>query len=277
MALTQLTEREKLVLSFAAYTDCNDWHYIYHMSLERPRKEISKKTSAASRWKHSPKVITYFKDQQAAAAARIVEAKREAIRAFVDSLPENLQRAIKEQRDIDPEEFALPPRLQKIRPGMTRDEFESAERINPRTASKNEMEFARANGIDPSGTAATYAPDVGPAAGRNHNHENGKDERERERARESITPDGTRIGVPPHLIDFRDREELLNYYNRKANEVTDEKLRFDIAKFVAEQEKMKADAAGKGKITLAWLPLRCYECPLYVAQREKINEMNNGG
>ena len=233
MALTQLTEREKLVLSFAAYTDCNDWHYIYHMSLERPRKEISKKTSAASRWKHSPKVVTYFKDQQAAAAARIVEAKREAIRAFVDSLPENLQRAIKEQRDVDPEEFALPPRLQKIRPGMTRDEFESADRINPRTASKNEMEFARANGIDPSGTAATYVPDVGPAAGKN-------------------------------------RE--LNYYNRKANEVTDEKLRFDIAKFVAEQEKMKADAAGKGKITLAWLPLRCYECPLYVAQREKIKE-----
>ena len=274
MALTQLTEREKLVLSFAAYTDCNDWHYIYHMSLERPRKEISKKTSAASRWKHSPKVVTYFKDQQAAAAARIVEAKREAIRAFVDSLPENLQRAIKEQRDIDPEEFALPPRLQKIRPGMSRDEFESAERINPRTASKNEMEFARANGIDPSGTAATYVPDVGPATDRYR--ENGKGERERERERESITPDGTRIGVPPHLIDFRDREELLNYYNRKANEVTDEKLRFDIAKFVAEQEKMKADAAGKGKITLAWLPLRCYECPLYLAQRDKINETNAG-
>lgn len=273
MALTQLTEREKLVLSFAAYTDCNDWHYIYHMSLERPRKEISKKTSAASRWKHSPKVVTYFKDQQAAAAARIVEAKREAIRAFVDSLPENLQRAIKEQRDIDPEEFALPPRLQKIRPGMTRDEFESADRINPRTASKNEMDFARANGIDPSGTAATYVPDVGPAG---RNRETGKDQRERERERESITPDGTRIGVPPHLIDFRDREELLNYYNRKANEVTDEKLRFDIAKFVAEQEKMKADAAGKGKITLAWLPLRCYECPLYVAQRDKINEINGG-
>lgn len=244
------------------------------MSLERPRKEISKKTSAASRWKHSPKVVTYFKDQQAAAAARIVEAKREAIRAFVDSLPENLQRAIKEQRDIDPEEFALPPRLQKIRPGMTRDEFESADRINPRTASKNEMEFARANGIDPSGTAATYVPDVGPAVDRFR--ENGKGERERERERESITPDGTRMGVPPHLIDFRDREELLNYYNRKANEVTDEKLRFDIAKFVAEQEKMKADAAGKGKITLAWLPLRCYECPLYVAQRDKINEANEG-
>ena len=274
MALTQLTEREKLVLSFAAYTDCNDWHYIYHMSLERPRKEISKKTSAASRWKHSPKVVTYFKDQQAAAAARIVEAKREAIRAFVDSLPENLQRAIKEQRDIDPEEFALPPRLQKIRPGMTRDEFESAERINPRTASKNEMEFARANGIDPSGTAATYVPDVGPA---DRNRENGKDQRERERERESITPDGTRIGVPPHMIDFRNREELLNYYNRKANEVTDEKLRFDIAKFVAEQEKMKADAAGKGKITLAWLPLRCYECPLYVAQRDRVDAANEGG
>ena len=156
---------------------------------------------------------------------------------------------------------------------MTRDEFESADRINPRTASKNEMEFARANGIDPSGTAATYVPDVGPAG---RNRETGKDQRERERERENITPDGTRIGVPPHLIDFRDREELLNYYNRKANEVTDEKLRFDIAKFVAEQEKMKADAAGKGKITLAWMPLRCYECPLYVAQRDKINEINGG-
>lgn len=271
MPLTQLTEREKLALSFAAYTGCDDWAYLYHMSIERPRKTISKTSSAISRWKHSPKVVTYLRDQQAAAAARIVEAKKEAIYDFIESLPEKLRQAIKDDENIIPEEAAYPPTMQKIRPAMTREEFESPDRINPRNASVNEMEYARANGIDPSGTAAVYVPDV-PGAGARTTGNDKKTKRG-----ERISSDTTKTGVLPNMIDFRNREELLNYYNQKANAVTDEKLRFDIVKLIADQEQMKANVSDKGKITRAWLPLRCYECPLYVSQKSKIKEVENNG
>ena len=272
MPLTQLTEREKLALSFAAYTGCDDWAYLYHMSIERPRKTISKTSSAISRWKHSPKVVTYLRDQQAAAAARIVQAKKEAINDFIESLPEKLRQAIKDDENIHPEEAAYPPTMQKIRPAMSREEFESSDRINPRNASVNEMEYARANGIDPSGTAATYVPDV-PGAGK----KNDGDTKNNGKRGEGIAPNNAKIGVLPNMIDFRNREELLNYYNQKANAVTDEKLRFDIVKLIADQEQMKANISDKGKITRAWLPLRCYECPLYTLQKSKIKELQNDG
>lgn len=272
MPLTQLTEREKLALSFAAYTGCDDWAYLYHMSIERPRKTISKTSSAISRWKHSPKVVTYLRDQQAAAAARIVQAKKEAIFDFIESLPEKLRQAIKEDENIIPEASAYPPTMQKIRPAMSREEFESPDRINPRNASVNEMEYARANGIDPSGTAATYVPDV-PGAGKR----NDGDTKNNGKRGEGIAPNNAKIGVLPNMIDFRNREELLNYYNQKANSVTDEKLRFDIVKLIADQEQMKANVSDKGKVTRAWLPLKCYECPLYISQKSKIKESEIDG
>lgn len=271
MPLTQLTEREKLALSFAAYTGCDDWAYLYHMSIERPRKTISKTSSAISRWKHSPKVVTYLRDQQAAAAARIVQAKKEAIYDFIERLPEKLRQAIKDDENIIPEEAAYPPTMQKIRLAMTREEFESPDRINPRNASVNEMEYARANGIDPSGTAAVYVPDV-PGAGARTTGDYKK-----AKQGQRISSDTPKTGVLPNMIDFRNREELLNYYNQKANAVTDEKLRFDIVKLIADQEQMKANVSDKGKITRAWLPLRCYECPLYVSQKSKIKELENNG
>lgn len=271
MPLPQLTEREKLALSFAAYTGCDDWAYLYHMSIERPRKTISKTSSAISRWKHSPKVVTYLRDQQAAAAARIVQAKREAIYDFIESLPEKLRQAIKDDKNIIPENAAYAPTMQKVRPAMTREEFESPDRMNPRTATVGDMEYARQNGIDPSGTAAVYVPDV-PGAGARPD-DNGKKAKRGER----IASDAAKIGVLPNQIDFRNREELLNYYNQKANSITDEKLRFDIVKLIADQEQMKANVSDKGKITRAWLPLRCYECPLYTAQKSKLKEVNGNG
>ena len=237
MANSQLSEREKLALSFAAYTGCDDWAYIYHMSLERPRKEIARRSSAISRWKHSPRVIAYFKDQQAAAAARIVDAKKEAIRNFVDSLPEYISRAISENRDIDPEEFALPPRLQQIRPAMSRDDYEAAGRRRGRT---------------PGETSA-----VGMFANDNV---------------ESNTHKGDALAVLPNKVDFRDRDELLRFYNDKANETKDDKIKLECLARISDLERFKAETSQKNDIVRAYLPQRCYVCPLYVSQKSKIEE-----
>lgn len=233
MANYQLSEREKLALSFAAYTGCDDWAYIYHMSLERPRKEIARRSSAISRWKHSPRVIAYFKDQQAAAAARIVEAKKQAIRNFVDSLPEYISRAISENRDIDPEEFALPPRLQQIRPAMSRDDYEAAGRRRGQT------------------TGETSAVGI---------------------CKEGNTHEGDALAVLPNKVDFRDRDELLRFYNDKANETKDDKIKLECLARISDLERFKAETSQKNDIVRAYLPQRCYVCPLYVSQKSKIEE-----
>ena len=233
MASSQLSEREKLALSFAAYTGCDDWAYIYHMSLERPRKEISRRSSAVSRWKHSPKVIAYFKDQQAAAGARIVEAKKEAIRNFIDSLPEYISRAISENRDIAPEEFALPPRLQQIRPAMSRDDYEAA---------------GRRRGQTPGETSAVGI------------------------CEEGNTHEGDVLAVLPNKVDFRDRDELLRFYNDKANETKDDKIKLECLARISDLERFKAETSQKNDIVRAYLPQRCYVCPLYVSQKSKLEE-----
>lgn len=236
MANSQLSEREKLALSFAAYTGCDDWAYIYHMSLERPRKEIARRSSAISRWKHSPRVIAYFKDQQAAAAARIVDAKKEAIRNFVDSLPEYISRAISENRDIDPEEFALPPRLQQIRPAMSRDDYEAAGRRRGQTL-----------------TGGKHATDDSIST-------------------ESNMHEGDPLAVLPNKVDFRDRDELLRFYNDKANETKDDKIKLECLARISDLERFKAETSQKNDIVRAYLPQRCYVCPLYVSQKSKLEE-----
>ena len=229
-----LTEREKLVLSFAAFTDCQDWKYLYFMSLDRPRKTPPQNSSGVSRWKHLPRIVNYFKDQQAAAAARIVEHKKKAINDFIDSLPEYLRRAIRESRDITPEEFALPPRLQELRNGMTRTEFENPGRISD--YAKRGKDF----NIDEEGECNTRQGDCSG-------------------------PSGLKI-------DFRNRDEALNYYNELANTTSDERIRMDCIARISDLERFKAEVSQKNDITRAYMPLRCYECPLYLAARQNLED-----
>lgn len=233
-----LTEREKLVLSFAAFTGCQDWKYLYFMALERPRKLPPNNSSGVSRWKHLPRVVNYFKDQQAAAAARIVEHKKKAINDFIDSLPEYIRRAIRENRDISPEEFALPPRLQDLRTGMTREEYEDPGRIS---------DYAK------KGKRGNYDYD---------DNEHEQDERN---TRKGCTADPSGLKV-----DFRNRDEALNYYNELANTTSDERIRMECVARISDLERFKAEVSQKNDITRAYMPLRCYECPLYMSARQKL-------
>lgn len=234
MATAQLTDREKLALSFAAFTGCDDWRYIYHMSLQRPHKTPAKDASGVSRWKHSPRVSEYFKDQQAAAAARIVEHKKKAINDFIENLPEYIRKAIRENRDITPEEFALPPRLQNLRNGMTRDEYEDPGRIS---------DYAK--------------------KGKRDNGEPDELEQGERNARKSRTADPAGLKV-----DYRNRDEALNYYNELANTTSDERLRLECIARISDLERFRAEISQKNDITRAYMPLRCYECPLYLAARQ---------
>lgn len=237
-----LTEREKLVLSFAAFTDCQDWKYLYFMSLDRPRKTPPQNSSGVSRWKHLPRIVNYFKDQQAAAAARIVEQKKKAINDFIDSLPEYIRRAIRENRDITPEEFALPPRLQELRTGMSRKDYEDPGRIS---------DYAK-KGKSSAGD------------GRDNFSDNEQDERN--------TRQGGFAGSAGLKVDFRNRNEALNYYNELANSTGDERIRMECVARISDLERFKAEVSQKNDITRAYMPLRCYECPLYLAARQNLED-----
>lgn len=243
MAKAQLTDREKLALSFAAFTGCDDWRYIYHMSLQRPHKTPARDASGVSRWKHSPRVSEYFKDQQAAAAARIVEHKKKAINDFIESLPEYIRRAIRENRDLAPEEFALPPRLQDIGEAMTREEFESPARVS---------------------LSAKRRTDKGQA-------QNGESESESEsESGERNTRKGCASGPSGLKVDFRNRDAALNYYNELANTTSDERIRMECIARISELERFKAEVSQKNDITRAYMPMRCYECPLYLTAQQKL-------
>lgn len=211
------------------------------MSLERPRKTPAKDSSGVSRWKHSPRVVTYFKDQQAAAAARIVEEKKRAINDFIEGLPEYLRKAIRENRDISPEEFALPPRLQDIGQKMTKAEKESPTRANP-------------NG--------RYSQILNNGQGNNGQNEG-----------EGISTKATANELLPGQTDFLDRDELLKYLRRMANDTKDDKLRVDMLKQIADLQRFKAEETSKTMdITRAYMPLQCYKCPLYLAQAERMQD-----
>lgn len=205
------------------------------MSLQRPHKTPAKDASGVSRWKHSPRVSEYFKDQQAAAAARIVEHKKKAINDFIDSLPEYIRRAIRENRDITPEEFALPPRLQDIGQAMTREEFESPARVS--LSAKRRTDKAQAQ------------------------HSGGAD---------SNAHEGGELDPAKLKIDFRNRDEALDYYNELANTTSDERIRMECVARISDLERFKAEVSQKNDITRAYMPLRCYECPLYLAARQNL-------
>ena len=203
------------------------------MSLERPRKTPPQNSSGVSRWKHLPRIVNYFKDQQAAAAARIVEQKKKAINDFIDSLPEYLRRAIRENRDITPEEFALPPRLQELRNGMTREDYEDPGRISD--YAKKGKRFS--------------------------------DEQDERNARKGATAilEGLKV-------DFRNRDEALNYYNELANTTSDERIRMDCIARISDLERFKAEISQKNDIVRAYMPLRCYECPIYLTARQNLED-----
>lgn len=65
-------------------------------------------------------------------------------------------------------------------------------------------------------------------------------------------------------VDFRDREQFLNFLNAEANRIKDGKTRLDVLKMLSDLQRMKEAENGKnGEIERFYTPLQCSECALY--------------
>lgn len=72
-------------------------------------------------------------------------------------------------------------------------------------------------------------------------------------------------------IDFRDREQFLNFLNAEANRLSDQKARLDVLKMLSDLQRMKEAENGKnGEIQRFYTPLQCADCELYRRERAKI-------
>lgn len=75
-------------------------------------------------------------------------------------------------------------------------------------------------------------------------------------------------------VDFRDREQFLNFLNAEANRIKDGKTRLDVLKMLSDLQRMKEAENGKnGEIQCFYMPLQCHDCVLY--RKEKAEFEND--
>lgn len=72
-------------------------------------------------------------------------------------------------------------------------------------------------------------------------------------------------------VDFRDREQFLNFLNTEANRIKDGKTRLDVLKMLSDLQRMKEAENGKnGEIQRFYIPLQCQDCVLYRKEKAEI-------
>lgn len=77
--------------------------------------------------------------------------------------------------------------------------------------------------------------------------------------------------LQPLEVDFRDREQFLNFLNTEANRIKDGKTRLDVLKMLSDLQRMKEAENGKnGEIQRFYTPLQCSECVLYRKEKREI-------
>ena len=77
--------------------------------------------------------------------------------------------------------------------------------------------------------------------------------------------------LPGLEVDFRDREQFLNFLNAEANRIKDGKTRLDVLKMLSDLQRMKEAENGKnGEIQRFYTPLQCRDCELYRKAKAEI-------
>lgn len=83
--------------------------------------------------------------------------------------------------------------------------------------------------------------------------------------------DGNLQILPGLEVDFRDREQFLNFLNAEANRIKDGKTRLDVLKMLSDLQRMKEAENGKnGEIQRFYMPLQCHNCVLYRKEKAEI-------
>jgi hypothetical protein len=83
---------------------------------------------------------------------------------------------------------------------------------------------------------------------------------------------GDNLQILPGLeVDFRDREQFLNFLNAEANRIKDGKTRLDVLKMLSDLQRMKESENGKnGEIQRFYMPLQCQDCVLYRKEKAEL-------
>lgn len=86
--------------------------------------------------------------------------------------------------------------------------------------------------------------------------------------------DGNLQLLPGLEVDFRDREQFLDFLNAEANRIKDGKTRLDVLKMLSDLQRMKESENGKnGEIQRFYISLQCQDCVLY--RKEKAEFEND--
>lgn len=83
--------------------------------------------------------------------------------------------------------------------------------------------------------------------------------------------DGNMQILPRLEVDFRDREQFLNFLNAEANRIKDDKARLDVLKMLSDLQRLKESENGKnGEIQRFYMPLQCQDCVLYRKEKAEL-------
>lgn len=70
-------------------------------------------------------------------------------------------------------------------------------------------------------------------------------------------------------IDFQDREQFLEFLNKQANSITDEKERLNYLKLISDLLRLKeTDTKSNEEIQRFYTPLQCDSCPMYLKAKQ---------
>lgn len=212
------TEREKVVLGYAAAFNIQDWSLLYLASRPKPMNEYVTSSKAfrhtVSEWKNNYRVKAYYLE--------MLEKHEKLIQVRID---EALTKYKTEQDSHKQTPGNAEDATEAVQTGEALETAEAAE----------EVQAVEAEPRKPADKAANSKSRTKP-------------------------------------IDFTDKAQLLDFLNSQANAITDDKLRTDYIKMIADLVRMKAEEAPKSEIRRFYVPLRCQDCELYTKASERLKK-----
>lgn len=84
--------------------------------------------------------------------------------------------------------------------------------------------------------------------------------------------ENSKNGLLPGDVNFTNRNELLDYLNKAANEITDPKRQTEYIKMIAELLQFKDENKKDNNIQRFYTPITCQNCALYQARKAELSE-----
>ena len=99
--------------------------------------------------------------------------------------------------------------------------------------------------------------------------ENGPNSENQDKGRENVPTNTNKQNTGGKLVDYSDPANQRNKLNELVNTADDPGDALDALKVIISGQRDDKQAAREGRQVRAYLPLLCYECPLYQAREKK--------